>query len=53
MPKEEISHIFPNCENASLLAVDGISSVLNVRVTFKRPQEMADVTREGMDGNAI
>ena len=25
MPKEEISHIFPNCENASLLAVGGIT----------------------------
>jgi len=30
-----------------------VSSVLNVQITFKRPQETADVTHEGMDWDAI
>jgi len=33
--------------------IEMVSSVLNAPVVFKRPQEMAGVTHEGMDWDAI
>jgi hypothetical protein len=43
----------PDLDTLFCKTIEMASSVLNVQGTFKRPQETADVTHEGMVWDAI